>query len=174
MSHSIPACQLPDTLWSSAPPEHLVAGVGVLGSVMFWMILSILVLSSIMTIGSLLIVRLRVVVTTKLQTLLFAKPSAAQPCNLYAITLGGGIDNYDQRLSDDLQTMLDFGVGQLFGSLTINPSLFQNLLSAGFNFYQVRPRVLCRQFRSRVIGVWQAGVAYLLMIILTVTLIHLT
>lgn len=44
------------------------------------------------------------------------------------------VDNYDQRISDDLETFLQCGVGTIMGSLSRNPSLTYEIWLGIFGF----------------------------------------
>jgi ABC-type uncharacterized transport system fused permease/ATPase subunit len=68
--------------------------------------------------GEFLIIRIRRNITAHIQHQIFKKR------NLYKlVVLDKRVDNYEQRLQEDLQMFVDWGHGMIFGSLSKNPTI---------------------------------------------------
>jgi ABC-type uncharacterized transport system fused permease/ATPase subunit len=103
--------------------------MGACWSYIFWMLTMTVCIVFYMCLGSLLNYRMRYVITRHIERKLFA--SRITPYNLVVLS---GLDNYDQRLTDDLQTFLNLGFGQLFGNISLNPPLYFSIIMAVLSF----------------------------------------
>lgn len=122
--------KLPANLWPCVPPNGYIPELGVVGSALVACMALVLLNSSVQLCGSCVIWRARLAVTRHVHRLLFAHKT------LYdVVVLNPAIDNYDQRITDDLQTTLEYGLGRIFGSLQIagNVSMVQSCLTTVFN-----------------------------------------
>lgn len=96
-----------------------------------WMIFLVFMVVAGTQIQASLLVRMRLVMTRALQKRIFAHHDTLFRLVVQSPPGVPTIDNYDQRLTDDLQSFLDSGVGMTL--TTVN-----TLLSSAFSLNQVR------------------------------------
>jgi len=124
---------LPVNLWDCRPPNGYFPELGVVGSFLFWAFVVCLLSASVQLCGGAIIVRARLAITKHLHSRLFDGQAFYS-----TVMLSPAVDNYDQRITDDLNTTLTDGFGRVFGSLTVTAqtSLLLAALLAFFNLRQ--------------------------------------
>ena len=126
-------------LWDDTPPEFHAFGLGACWVYTMWGLVAAFLLAAQCTIGEYAISRMRLVLSMRMQAKLF------QGNTLYAL-VSSGIDNYDQRMTDDMQNALEDAVGKLTGSVSNLFNVSQIASAAVFNLYYASRdvhKVLC-------------------------------
>jgi ABC-type uncharacterized transport system fused permease/ATPase subunit len=106
------------TLWGDELVDGQIYDFGIGWWFLIWSLVLLVGNTLVGYVGEFLITRMRRNITHEVHEMLLRKK------NLYKlVVMDKRVDNYEQRLQDDLQIWLEWGHGIIFGSLTKNPTV---------------------------------------------------
>jgi hypothetical protein len=148
--------------WDAKPirgdfSDQLGVHAGLVYFFAFWALMLVMLSVFVRFLGSLMVARLRVVLTQKIHCKVFSNENRVL-YNMIVLERSAGLDNYDQRLCQDLQTLLDNSCAILFGKLDMFAMVgsiwgaFFGIRQAVNGILEVQPAIL-PQFIASASGV---------------------